>query len=203
MALRRSSTSMQEGRCIVGANVLLTPATVEYESEALIEAHEVTVLHDRGLVTPADWKIIRASETTLKVGFAEVPELPPSGPTQAWLQEAGASAVMATTDIPITWLWLERDGAICHVEIAVTADELSRVWSGSITTGGPMDDTPPIGRAGVGGPTAVIDTGDRLVRMTYSANEVPASSSRDAGIAHFRRLEDGARGFLRGMLAAA
>jgi hypothetical protein len=178
----------------------LAPVYLHAGSESVFDAGELRAAQEGKFVkVPSGWSAVHGYRTTLTVSFAASQDLtmPPGmilGDT-----DAPAPPIVATENIPALYLSLERGAETCHVEVAQTRTELSKVWSRASTQGPTMAPT-RLGLAAVAGPTAVIDAGETLIRATYFQPN-PNPRSPEADYQHLDRCRQGAQEFLDGLLA--
>lgn len=175
----------------------LAPALLEYDPQIALGSDDMRSAQEGAfLKIPDDWQVARGYRTTIKLGFAEADRL--AVPAEAGVFPAptkdGPLVIVATDSVPMVYLQLTREDSSCHVDIAETTTELAQVWSSAVTGGGMMHAT-PIGRVGVGGATAVIDTGRQLILATYADESVP-DVSKESDSFRMESARDGAQAFL-------
>lgn len=182
------------------ADEQLAPVYLEAGPEESLTAEELARGSEGAfLPIPTGWQLVGGYRTQLRVSFTDA-RLPfPPGMIVGDGDFPGLP-IAATENLPVLYLFLERDAETCHVEITETAAPLGRLWAEASIQGVTLTSTRK-GRAGVGGPTAVLDMGDRLARTTYdSAEPVPRSISEHHR--RFERLNEGARGFMEALVSA-
>ncbi len=173
----------------------LAPASLEYGQQTPLTEEELAAARRGDLLPiPGGWQIVRAYRTTMEMGFTRADDM--AVPAEAGVfpppTKSGTLTIMQSDSIPMTYLLLQRGNDLCHVEVAETKTGLAKRWSGTVIGGGPTHST-ALGRAGVGGPTAIIDTGETLVRAMYE-DSMPFSEVNPTE--RMERTNDGAQAFL-------
>ena len=110
----------------------------------------------------------------------------------------GALGASMVARIPVISLLLSRGSENLEVQILETHDDASRAYVQWVMAQG--DPVPvPLGRGYAGGATAVIDTGERLIRVSLADGVDPASLSTKQTQARLQRLQDRSRALLHAL----
>ena len=110
----------------------------------------------------------------------------------------GALGASMVARIPAIFLLLSRGNETLEVQILQTDDHASRRYVQWVMAQGDPAQV-PLGRGYAGGSTAVIDTGERLIRVSLDDGIDPASLSTKQMQARVQRLQDRARGLLHAL----
>jgi hypothetical protein len=110
----------------------------------------------------------------------------------------GALGASMVARMPALSLLLSRGSETLEVQILQAHDDASRAYvQWVMAQGDPVQ--VPLGRGYAGGATAVIDTGERLIRVSLDDGVDPASLSTKQMQARVQRLQDRARGLLHAL----
>jgi hypothetical protein len=110
----------------------------------------------------------------------------------------GAFGASMVARMPAISLLLSRGSETLEVQTLQTHDDASRAYvQWVMAQGDPVQ--VPLGRGYAGGPTAVIDTGERLIRVSLDDGVDPASLSTKQMQPRLQRLQDRARGLLHAL----
>jgi hypothetical protein len=110
----------------------------------------------------------------------------------------GALGASMVAQMPAISLLLSRGSETLEVQILQTDDDAGRAYvQWVMAQGDPVQ--VPLGRGYAGGATAVIDTGEQLIRVSLDDGVDPASFSTKQMQARLQRLQDRARGLLHAL----
>jgi hypothetical protein len=126
----------------------------------------------------------------------------PATPTlpEGWTVQSGYRAQLTitlrarelperATTTPILFLLLKQGRRTVEVRIAETRDMVARRWADLLMAEGEPAPV-PLGMGFANGPSGVIDTGDRLIHVTYDDDTDVRGWSRDQALSRMLRLED-------------
>ena len=110
----------------------------------------------------------------------------------------GAFGASMVARMPAISLLLSRGSETLEVQVLQTHDDASRRYvQWVMAQGDPVQ--VPLGRGYAGGPTVVIDTGERLIRVSLDDGVDPASLPTKQMQPRLQRLQDRVRGLLHAL----
>lgn len=130
---------------------------------------------------PPDWRVVDGYRVPLEATIA-----------------LSDSRGTAAAHMPTTLLRATRGNEQLEVEIADTSEPASREYAAAIMSEGTPEPF-PLGRGYAGGPAAVIDTGNDLIRATYDDGLDGREMSPSEGRERLRRVHEVARELMRQM----
>ena len=154
----------------------LTLVDERYETPANLDAQHVPAAAST-IRLPAGWQATRGYRTRLLAQF-----------------ERGRGDRF-TAAVPILFLLFERGAESLEVQIADTAGGPARDYAAAVLAEGTAIPV-PLGHGFAKGPTAVVDTGSRLIRATYDDGADGQALSADEARARMRELQSRAEQLL-------